>query len=129
MINKANKQIEIIAPLQDLLIDFAGYFRKTKLKPIKIRIITEKHKQHALTRNIILPAKANQNNVEIKQTEKLPYNLLITDDKEALWKGNHTQNENTQIFWTDDSTQITILKTAFENLWQKSPNKNPKTSR
>jgi len=129
MINKADEQIEIIAPLQDLLIDFAGYSKRTKLKPIRIRIITEKHKQHALTGNIILPTEANQNNVEIKQTEKLPYNLLITDDKEALWKGNHTQNENTQIFWTDGSTQITILKAAFENLWQKSPNKNPKTSR
>jgi len=98
MINKANKQIEIIAPLQDLLTNFAEYSKKTKLKPIKIRMITEKHKQHALTRNIILLTKANQYNVEIKQTEKLPYNLLITDDKEALWKGNHAQNENTQIF-------------------------------
>jgi sugar-specific transcriptional regulator TrmB len=128
MINKADQQIEMIAPLEDLLIDFAGYSKKTKLKPIKIRIITEKHTQRALTRSGILPTKANQNNVEIKQTEELPYNLLITDNKEALWKGNHTQNENTQIFWTDGSTQITILKAAFENLWQKTP-KNPKTCR
>jgi hypothetical protein len=65
-------------------------------------------------------AKTNKNNVEIKLTEKLLYNLLITDDREAIWKGNDPTNENTQIFWTDDPTQITILKTSFESLWQKS---------
>jgi len=123
MIENANKQIEIIAPLQDLLITFADYPQKTKtkLKPIKIRIITEKHEQQTLTQNILQLLKANQNNVEIKQTKKLPYNLLITDDKEAIWKVNHPTNENTQTFYTDAPTQITILKTSFENLWQNSP--------
>jgi len=33
---------------------------------------------------------------------------------------NHTANENKSTFWTDDPTQITILKTSFENLWQNS---------
>jgi len=123
MIENADKQIEIIAPLQDLLTTFADYPQKTKTKPkpIKIRIITEKHEQQTFTQNILQLLKANQNNVEIKQIEKLPYNLLITDDKEAIWKGNHTANENTQTFYTDAPTQITILKTSFENLWQNSP--------
>lgn len=121
MIENADKQIEIMAPLQDLLITFADYSQKTrtKPKPIKIRIMTEKREQQALTKNIMQLAKADQNNVEIKLTEKLPYNLLITDDKEAIWKGNDPTNENTQIFWTDDPTQITILKTSFDSLWQK----------
>ena len=81
--------------------------------------MTEKREQQALTKNIMQLAKADQNNVEIKLTEKLPYNLLVTDDKEAIWKGNDPTNENTQIFWTDDPTQITILKTSFDSLWQK----------
>lgn len=121
MIKNADKQIEIMAPLQDLLITFSDYPQKTRtnLRPIKIRIITEKHEQRELTNNLMQLAKATKNNVEIKLTEKLPYNLLITDDKEALWKGKHTSNENTQIFWTDDPTQITILKTSFENIWRK----------
>ena len=121
MIENADKQIDIMAPLQNLLITFADYPQKTrtKPKPIKIRIMTEKREQQALTKNIMQLAKADQNNVEIKLTEKLPYNLLITDDKEAIWKGNDPTNENTSTFWTDDPTQITILKTSFDSLWQK----------
>lgn len=121
MIENADKQIDIMAPLQNLLITFADYSQKTrtKPKPIKIRIMTEKREQQALTKNIMQLAKADQNNVEIKLTEKLPYNLLITDDKEAIWKGNDPTNENTSTFWTDDPTQITILKTSFDSLWQK----------
>jgi len=64
--------------------------------------------------------KTNHNAVELKQIEKLPYNLLIIDDKEAIWKGNQPTNKNIPAFWTDDSTQIIILKNSFENLWQKS---------
>jgi len=121
MIENADKQIDIMAPLQNLLITFADYSQKTrtKPKPIKIRIMTEKREQQTLTKNIMQLAKADQNNVEIKLTEKLPYNLLITDDKEAIWKGNDPTNENTSTFWTDDPTQITILKTSFDSLWQK----------
>jgi DNA-binding response OmpR family regulator len=127
MAKDANKQIEIVFPLQDLLITFANYPQKTKNKPepVNIRIITEKHKQRIFTKEIMQLTKTNQNTVELKQIEKLPYNLLIIDDKEAIWKGNQPLNENTPTFWTDDSTQITFLKTSFENLWQKSPNKNP----
>jgi DNA-binding response OmpR family regulator len=123
MIENADKQIDIMAPLQNLLITFADYSQKTgtKPKPIKIRIMTEKREQQTLTKNIMQLAKADQNNVEIKLTEKLSYNLLITDDKEAIWKGNDPTNENTSTFWTDDPTQITILKTSFDSLWQKSP--------
>ena len=122
MIENADKQIDIMAQLQDLLITFADYPQKTRTnsKPIKIRIITEKHEQQELTETLMQLAKTNKNNVEIKLTEKLLYNLLITDDREAIWKGNDPTNENTQIFWTDDPTQITILKTSFESLWQKS---------
>ena len=80
MIENADKQIDIMAPLQNLLITFADYSQKTrtKPKPIKIRIMTEKREQQTLTKNIIQLARADQNTVEIKLTEKLPYNLLIT---------------------------------------------------
>jgi DNA-binding response OmpR family regulator len=122
MIENAGEQIEIMAPLQDLLIIFADYPKKNRAnsKSAKTRIITEKHEQRELINNLMQLTQANKNNVEIELTEKLPYNLLITDDKEALWKGDHTTNKNTQIFWTDDPTQITILKTSFENIWRKS---------
>jgi DNA-binding response OmpR family regulator len=120
MAKNANKKIDVMAPFQNLLIAFADYPGKTKIsKSIKIRIITEKHELDASTKEIMQLSEANQNTVELKQIEKLPYNLLVIDDKEAIWRKNQPINKNALTFWTDDLTQITILKTSFENLWQK----------
>lgn len=120
MTKNADKKIDVMVPFQNLLIAFADYPGKTKIsKPIKIRIITEKRELDASTKEIMQLSEANQNTVELKQIEKLPYNLLVIDDKEAIWRENQPINKNALTFWTDDPTQITILKTSFENLWQK----------
>jgi DNA-binding response OmpR family regulator len=121
MIENADTQIEIMASLQDLLIAFADYPKKTRtnLNPIRIRIITEKHGQETIVQRVLQLLEVNRVFPELKQIEELPYNLLIVDDKEAIWKGNQSINRNSTTLWTDDPTQITILKASFENLWQK----------
>jgi DNA-binding response OmpR family regulator len=121
MAKNANKKIDVMVPFQNLLITFADYPGKTRKisKSIKIRIITEKRELDASTKEIMQLSEANQNTVELKQIEKLPYNLLVIDNKEAIWRENQPINKNALTFWTDDPTQITILKTSFENLWQK----------
>ena len=120
MIENADKQIDIIASPQNLLIALTNDPRNIP-KSIRMRIITEKCELNAFAKEIMQLSKANQNTVEFRQMEKLPYNLLIVDDKEAIWRAPQPISENAPTFWTDDPTQITILKTSFENLWQKSP--------
>jgi DNA-binding response OmpR family regulator len=122
MAENANRQIEMIFPVRDLLLVFAHYPQKAqqKMQPINIRIMTENHKQRTFGKKIMQLTKGDQNTVMLRQIGKLPYNLLAIDGKEAIWKGNQLMNEDTSIFWTTDPTQMTILKTSFENLWQKS---------
>jgi DNA-binding response OmpR family regulator len=120
MIENADKQIDMVASPQNLLIALTNDPRNIP-KSIRMRIITEKWELNAFAKEIMQLLKANQNTVEFRQMEKLPYNLLIVDDKEAIWRAPQPISENAPTFWTDDPTQITILKTSFENLWQKSP--------
>jgi DNA-binding response OmpR family regulator len=120
MIENADKQIDMVASPQNLLIALTNDPRNIP-KSIRMRIITEKWELNAFAKEMMQLLKANQNTVEFRQMEKLPYNLLIVDDKEAIWRAPQPISENAPTFWTDDPTQITILKTSFENLWQKSP--------
>jgi hypothetical protein len=53
---------------------------------------------------------------------KLPFSILIVDDKEAAWRQNSPYDEVPPLPWSNDPTQIAILKMSFENLWQKSFN-------
>jgi len=121
MTKNAKKQIDMIASLQDLLIAYIDHPRKIKetvLKSIKIRMITEKRELGAFTKELMQLSEENKNPIEIRHIQKLPFNLLIVNNKEALWRKPQPQSPST--FWTNDPTQITILKMSFENLWQKS---------
>jgi len=122
----AKQQIDIIAPVEDLKLVYINRPRKLMekvLKNVKMRVITEDHELDAFTKDIIQFSKANNNSIELEQTEKPPFKLIIRDDKEAMWSEFQPKNENAQTFWTDDPIQITILKTSFENLWQKATTK------
>ncbi len=121
----AKDQICIIVPLQDLELMYINRPRKLMeriFKSIKMRIITEKGEIGAFTQQIIQFSQANKNPIELRQLEKLPFTILIVDDKEATWGENSPQNEVPPLLWTNDPTQIAILKMSFENVWQKSSN-------
>lgn len=123
MAQNARQQIDIIAPLEKLRLVYINRSRKLMekvLKTVKIRIIVEKGEIDPFIKEIIQLSKASNNPIELEQTEKPPFKVVIRDDEEAMWSEFRSENENVQTFWTDDPTQITILKTSFENLWQKA---------
>jgi len=120
---KAKRQIDLITSLRELKIAYMNRPKKLRerlLKKVKIRIITESHELDAFTKEIIELSEASNNPIELRQVEKLPFNLLMVDDNEAIWGETQPKNEKTQNLWTNDPTQIAILKMSFENLWQKS---------
>jgi hypothetical protein len=90
------------------------------LGTVKTRAITEKREPDELVKEIIEISRNKNNPIELRQTEELPFNLLIVDRREAMWGELESKNENRQNFWTDDPTQIAILEMSFESLWQKS---------
>ena len=111
-----------MAPLQNLELVYINRPRKLMekiLRTIKMQIITEKCEIDALTKQILQFSQANNNSIQIRQMQKLPFTLLIVDEKEAAW-GENSPNEIPPLFWTNDPTQIAILKTSFESLWQQS---------
>jgi CheY-like chemotaxis protein len=50
--------------------------------------------------------------------------MLVVDDdariRKTLSKILERDGQRAQIFWTDDPTQISILKMSFESLWNSS---------
>lgn len=122
MVNNARRQIQVMTSLENLKYGYMNYSKKLKeklRKPIKMRIITEIHEPDAFTEEITQFSLTN-NQMELRQVEKLPFNLMIVDDNEAVWGKNRLKNENLHSLWTNDPTQINILKTSFESLWKES---------
>jgi DNA-binding response OmpR family regulator len=125
MTTSARREINIIAHFHNLKTLYVNRPRKLMervLKSLKIRIITEKCALDTFTKEIMQFAEKNNNPIELRQVEELPFTLLITDEKEAAWGQAYvrTQNETPPLFWTNDPMQIDILKRSFENLWEKS---------
>jgi hypothetical protein len=76
----------------------------------------------SVTKELLHFSEADNNRIELRQTEKPPIRLMIVDDKQAMW-GEVQPNEDhgdPKSFWTDDPTQISILKMSFDSLWQSS---------
>jgi len=123
MTQNAKQEIDAMVSLAELKI---AYLRQPKqltdqmMKKVKLRIITEKTELDPFTKGILDLSKANGNPIELRQIEKIPFNLTITDDEEAVWGDPLLENETSLPLWTNNPTQITILKTAFESLWQKA---------
>lgn len=125
MTQKAKQKIDAILSLESLRYICLNNQKnpKTKLpKTIEIRMITEQCETNAFTKEITQFLNANNNRTEVKQLKILPFNLVIADDDEAMWGEFQHKNEKTQNLWTNDPTQINILKMSFENLWQKPLN-------
>ena len=122
MTQNAQKQIDIITSLENLKYAYLNYPKNlyARLKRTKIRIITESHEPNAFTVELMRHLEVNNNYIKLKQMEKLQFNTVIVDDKEAVWGESQPRNKNTYYLWTNDPTQIAILKTSFESLWLKS---------
>ncbi len=58
--------------------------------------------------------------LELKRIKKLPFNLVLIDDAEAIWGDFQSDEPSQKVLWTNDQIQISILKRAFDGLWQES---------
>jgi len=123
MTQNAKQQIDAVTPpeyLKYAYLNFPKNLRESLPKRVKIRIITQSPRPDALTEKIIQQSQTCNNRIQLKQVEKLPFNLMIVDDKEAVWGEFQPKNKDAQNLWTNDRTQIVILKTSFESIWQRS---------
>jgi DNA-binding response OmpR family regulator len=125
MAMNAKSSIDVMASPRMIQIAYLSHPKKitdTVLKPVKVRIITEKREHDTFTKGVIHFSKENNSPIEVRQAKKLLYNLLLVDGKEAMWKEPRRQSPDAPIFWTDNPTQVTILEMSFENLWKQSTN-------
>jgi len=123
MIQNARQQIDAIVPFEILKYAYLNCPKNLKGKlarTINIRVICESHEPDVFTAEIIQYAEASNNRIELRRLEKLPFNLLTVDDKEAIWGELQAKKEDAKILWTNETTQIKILKKAFESLWYES---------
>lgn len=128
---KPNHQIMLASSFEQLETIFLKEIRKiiaTTPKNIGVRIIIGCSESdeglrrfdniHTLA-SLQLP-QDGENKVELRKVKVLPFNLLMIDGKEAIWGEFQSEDANRKILWTNASTQIDILRMAFENLWLKS---------
>jgi DNA-binding response OmpR family regulator len=125
MTEKARQKIDVVAPLQDLIIVYVDFPRNIVdriFESVKMRIIVENAEVDAVTKELLHSSESSNNRIELRQTEKPPIRLMIVDDKEAMWGEAQPSNDHgdSKTFWTDDPTQISILKMSFDSLWQNS---------
>lgn len=122
IMGKAEQKIDVILQFKNLQYTYLNYYKDLKEeipKKIKIRIITENHKPDAFTKEIVQFLETGNNEIQLKQVEELSFDLIIVDDKKAIWGEFQPKNGNTHNLRTNDPIQISILKNSFEYLWQK----------
>ena len=123
MTGNAKRKIDVIAPLQDLIIvyvDFPRSIIERMFESVNMRIIVENAEVNAPIKELLHFSEASNDRVDLRQIEKPPIRLMIVDDKEAMWGEVQPNNDHVdpQSFWTDDPTQISVLKMSFDSLWQ-----------
>jgi DNA-binding response OmpR family regulator len=131
MTKKAQQQIMVATSFEQLEVSLLRNIRKTlraDSTQVHVRIIVgfteaDEHGRelgdvHSLS--LLRLSQSEDNKIEVKRVETIPFNMLMVDEKEAIWGGFQSQDASRKILWTNDSTQIGILKMAFENLWRES---------
>jgi DNA-binding response OmpR family regulator len=119
MTRKAKKEIKIMCPLSELenvYVNLPGKVRQKLLKSVRFHIITENKGQSAFADEIKQLSEANANPIQLERTYHIPFSLLVVDSSEAMWGKSSWKVE--QSLWTNDPTQIVILKTSFDRLWE-----------
>jgi DNA-binding response OmpR family regulator len=128
MAKRAKKNIDAILPYKSVLqMYWAHENRKSDPRNLhreatknrtstKVRIITE-NKGHITQSTLAKQLNLWNYELSLKYIEQVQFSAFIIDDTEALWGQFGLRDDNTHNLWTNDPVQITILKTAFESLW------------
>jgi sugar-specific transcriptional regulator TrmB len=129
MAKRAKKNIDAILPCKCVLqMYWAHEHQKSYLvkyraeetknsEPTKVRIITENSK-YINQLNLIEQLSQMRYELSLKYVEQVPFSAFMVDDAEALWGRFDLRDDEAHNLWTNDQVQVTILKTAFENLWK-----------
>jgi sugar-specific transcriptional regulator TrmB len=131
MTKKARQQIMTASSFEQLETVFLKNMKKTigtKPNQISVHAIVGGSEPNEQTQEfddvhtfrLLQMTQTRNSKIELRRVEMLPFNLLIVDGKEAMWGEFQPEDSNRTILWTNDSTQISILKMAFENLWRES---------
>jgi DNA-binding response OmpR family regulator/DNA-binding Lrp family transcriptional regulator len=119
MTRKAKKEIKIICPFNELKNVYVNLPRKARqklLKTVRFHIITENKEQDAFADEIKQLSESNANPIRLERVDHIPFSLLVVDNSEAMWGKSSWKAE--QSLWTNDPTQIAILETSFDRLWE-----------
>jgi len=123
MIKKAKRRIMLVSSLDQVGTVLGRKIEKT-IKMGKNQISTQiiiddswLNETHTLK---LMWSKIADKQIELRHVEMLPFNLLIVDEEEAIWGEFQPRNAGSKIFLTNNQTQISLVKMAFNNLWEQS---------
>ena len=130
MTESARHEIDLVTSLRELRTAYmnrSAKSRKKLLQKIKMKIIVEKE-YDGFINDVSGIAKSYGNQVEVRFLERIRFNLMLVDGKQAMWGESMAHESKNKTpgpsYWTDEPTQIDILKASFEKLWEEAAMNN-----
>ena len=125
MIKKAKLQIKLASSLDELGMTLLKNINavSTSRDQLKALVMTEEFWINKAHSSKPLLRKIASEQIDLRYLGELPFNLLMVDEKEAVWgefQRVRSSNAPAGTFLTNDQTQIGLLGMAFENLWRQS---------
>jgi CheY-like chemotaxis protein/sugar-specific transcriptional regulator TrmB len=123
MIKKAKCRIMLVSSLDNVGMELVRKIEKTikmNKNQINTQIVTDNSWLNETRTSKLMRSKIADKQIELKHLERLPFNLLIVDEEEAIWGEFQPRNASSKTFLTKNQTQISLLKMAFNNLWMQS---------
>lgn len=129
MIKRAKQEIKLACSYDQLQTTFRRNLRRAaKPNQMHAHIIVDSPEQEASTTELdnvntlefLRTPNQQKTRVEFRRVSVLPFNIMMIDAREAMWGGFQPTHAGQRTLWTNDTTQIDILKIAFEKVWQQS---------
>lgn len=123
MIKKAKRRIMLVSSLDQVGTVLVRKIEKTmemNKSQISTQIIIDDSWLNETRTLKLMRSKMADKQIELRHVEKLPFNLLIVDEEKAIWGEFQPRNAGSKVFLTNDQTQISFVKMAFNNLWTQS---------
>jgi YesN/AraC family two-component response regulator len=124
MTKKAKNQIVMVGSLEEMKKIIQSSSEATG-NQIRMRTVVDSSDikdlggRASLRRFLQVSCKGNCS-LDLRQVDRQAFNLLVVDSKEAIWGEPSSKKTEGKVFWTNDPTQVGILRRAFENLWQEA---------
>jgi CheY-like chemotaxis protein len=106
-------------------VNFAHLFNAIGARGVTTRIITEEKVLDAengwlgrMANDVQFKTLNESGVLKLRFLSSLPFNAIIVDQKTAIWGEFQTKNDQLDSYWSNQSAQVEILKTAFDSLWK-----------